>query len=154
MEIYTVSYFGHRLINDIRSVEQHLEPIIEYLITTKEYVDFLIGRNGDFDQLVASVIHRLRRRLGGSNSSLIWVMPYETADYRNNAEYYEQYYDEIEICRSSANGHYKSAYQERNRRMVDRSDLIIFYVEHLSGGAYHTLKYARKTSKAHINLSE
>jgi len=154
MEIYTVSFFGHRLINDIRSVEQHLDPIIEYLITTKEYVDFLIGRNGDFDQLVASVIHRLRRRLGSSNSSLIWVMPYETADYRNNAEYYEQYYDEIEICQSSANGHYKSAYQERNRRMVDRSDLIIFYVEHLSGGAYYTLKYARKTSKAHINLSE
>jgi len=38
--------------------------------------------------------------------------------------------------------------------MVDRSDLIVFYVERNSGGAYQTLRYAEKQEKAYINISD
>ena len=38
--------------------------------------------------------------------------------------------------------------------MVDRSDLVVFYVEHNSGGAYQTMRYAQEKEKRIINLAE
>ena len=63
-------------------------------------------------------------------------------------------YDEIEICQNSAEAHYKSAIQIRNRQMIDRSDLIVCCIEHNSGGAYQTIQYARNQKKEIINLAD
>ena len=52
LEIYTVAFFGHRYIDDILKVEEQLEDYIRKLLQEHEYVDFLVGRNGDFDQCV------------------------------------------------------------------------------------------------------
>lgn len=38
--------------------------------------------------------------------------------------------------------------------MVDRADLIICYVKENEGGAYSTIKYAKKQRKIIINLAE
>lgn len=43
--------------------------------------------------------------------------------------------------------------QITNRSMVDRSDLVVCYVEHESGGAYQTMAYAGKSGKTVINLA-
>ena len=87
------------------------------------------------------------------NSALIWVMPYLTAEFRDNEDSFRDYYDEIEICEQAATTHYKSAFQIRNRVMADRSDLVILYVEHPSGGAYQTFRYVQKSGKKFINLA-
>lgn len=115
---------------------------------------FLVGRDGDFDQIVSSTILRVKKHVFDANSSLIWVLPYETAEYRNNIASFGEYYDEVEICQESASGHFKSAIQKRNRHMVDRADLLVCYVEHESGGAYQTMQYAVKTGKKIINIHE
>ena len=52
LDIYTVAFFGHRYIDNLFKVEELLEEQIRKLINEKEYVDFLVGRNGDFDQCV------------------------------------------------------------------------------------------------------
>lgn len=57
-----------------------------------------------------------------------------TAEYANNQKYYSDYYDEIEVYEKSMKSHFKKAYQMRNRYMVDRSDIVVFYVSHTSGG--------------------
>ena len=153
LDIYTVSFFGHREINAVREIENKLEILIHKLITEHEYVEFLIGRNGEFDQLVSSVIHRVRKRLDYKNCSLTLVLPYMTAEFRDNESSFYDYYDEIEISQSASSGHFKSAMHTRNKEMVDRSDLIVFYVERQSGGAYTTMKYAAKNEKEIINVS-
>lgn len=152
LEPYTVSFFGHRQIEGTIQLEAALEQIIMHLLQEKDYVEFLLGRDGEFDQLVTSTIKRCKRVWGDHNSALIWVLPYVTAELRNNEEAFSRYYDEIEICEAAALGHYKSAFQKRNRSMVDRSDLVIFYVERKSGGAYQTMEYARRKATPLINL--
>lgn len=117
-------------------------------------MEFLVGRDGDFDQIVSSTIKRLQRRIRDDNSSLVWVLPYPTAELRNHEESFHAYYDEIEICDAAENSYPKRAYQIRNRQMVDRSDLVIFYVDHCSGGAYQTMRYAQKWGKSIINLAQ
>lgn len=153
MSQYTVSFFGHRVIADPLMIEQRLETLIRKLLKEKEYVEFLVGRDGEFDQLVSSVIRRCKRSVRDDNSAHVWVLPYLTADYRDNEDAYREYYDEIEICASSAGGHFKGAHQTRNRAMVDRSDLVAFCIQHEGGGAWQTMKYAKRRSVPYINLA-
>lgn len=154
MITYTVSFFGHRYIDNPFSIEPKLEELILDLLRSKDYVEFLVGRDGDFDQLVSSIVRRCKKNYRDDNSALVWVMPYETAEYRNNSEAFQDYYDEVEICAESADKHFKSAFQVRNRSMVDRSDLVVFCVERTSGGAYQTMQYAQKTGANFINIPD
>lgn len=152
MKAFTVSFFGHRQISEPFAIEEKLEKIIRGLITTKEYVEFIVGRDGEFDQLVSSSIRRCKRYIGDDNSSLVLVLPYMTAECRNNAKSFGEYYDAIEVCSESEDKYFKSAHQIRNRYMVDKSDMVIFCVEHSYGGAYKTMRYAMKKEINYINL--
>ncbi len=154
MEIYTVSFFGHREVEGASDIESRLDWLLHDLITQKQYVEFLIGRDGDFDLLVASAIKRAVKQYGCGNTSLILVLPYMKAEYRNNEQSYLNYYDEVEICAESSEVHYKSAIQVRNRCMVDRSDLVVCCIQHKSGGAYKTIKYALKHDKSVRDLAD
>lgn len=154
MNICTVSFFGHRQIDDVFKIEKQLETLIRDLLRSKKYVEFLVGRDGEFDQLVSSTIRRCKRTIRDDNSALVLVLPYDTAEYRNNEQSFHEYYDEVEICAEAAEHHFKSAHQTRNRSMIDRSDLVIFCVEHNSGGAYQTMQYAKKANANIINLPE
>ena len=154
MITYAVSFFGHRQIDNVFTIEERLETMILELLLSKEYVEFLIGRDGEFDQLVASTVRRCKRAVRDDNSALVLILPYATAEYRNNEKSFHEYYNEIEICTESAEKHFKSAHQTRNRSMVDRSDLVVFCVERNSGGAYQTMQYAKKVNANIINLSD
>lgn len=154
LDIYTVSFFGHRYIENFSLIEKRLENVVRDLIASKEYVDFLVGRNGEFDSCVCSTVLKVRKNYNDNNSSLVLVLPYLTAEYTNNKKYFEEYYSDIEISQKSCKSHPKSAIQIRNREMVDRSDLIICYVEKNTGGAYATVRYAKKQNKTVINLAE
>ena len=86
MEPFTISFFGHRRIENLVSVESKLIRIVRDLLKSKAYVEFLVGRNGDFDQLVSSVVRRAKREYRADNSSLVLVLPYVTAECRDNEE--------------------------------------------------------------------
>ena len=149
-EKYTVSLFGHRIIEDYNFIESKLYEFLRILMQ-KESVEFefLVGRNGDFDLMAASVIRKLKNETGNDNAFLTLVLPYETAELRNNTESFESYYDSIEICDSQ---NFKYAIVARNHEMIDRSDMVVVYVKNESGGTYQALKYAEKNQKRIINL--
>ena len=108
MEIYTVSFFGHREVEGAAEIESRLDQLLHDLITRKQYVEFLVSRDGEFDLLAASVIRRAVKQYGCGNTSLILVLPYMKAEYRDNEQNYLSYYDEVEICSESSDAHYKS----------------------------------------------
>lgn len=152
MDVFTVSFFGHRIIDDSFRIEQSLEMLIRDLLRENEFVEFLVGRDGEFDLLVSSTIRRCKHALGEHNSAHIWVLPYMTAELRDNEESFRAYYDEIELCAASADRHFKGAHQARNREMADRSHLVVFCVQHESGGAWQTMKYAKKQGIPFLNI--
>ena len=153
LEIFTVAFFGHRYIDNPLKVEELLEEQIRKLINEKEYVDFVVGRNGEFDQCVSSTVLRVRKNYSDDNSALVLVLPYPTAEYLNNENYFHDYYTDVEISYAASMAHPKSAIQIRNREMVDRADLIICYIEHKNGGAFQTIQYAERNGKRVINLA-
>ncbi len=148
MNIFTVSLFGHREIEDLRRLGEQLVAVIKDLIQTKPYVAFLIGRNGEFDEYAASVIKHEQKEVGKANNDITLVLPYTVADI----EYYEKYYDSIIIPESVQGAYPKKAITLKNRWMIERSDLVIVYVERNGGGAYAAMRYAEKLNKRIINL--
>ena len=154
MDIYTVSFFGHREVERVAVIESKLDQLLHDLITQKQYVEFLVGRDGEFDLLAASAIRRAVKQYGCGNTSIILVLPYMKAEYLDNKQSYLSYYDEVEICSESSNAHYKSAIQLRIRSMVARSDLVVCCIQHKSGGAYRTMQYAKKQGKQVRNLAD
>ena len=152
-EKLTVSVFGHRIIDDSQKVEQKLYELLRIIMSRGDReVEFLVGRNGDFDLMTASVVRRLKKELNAENVFLTLVLPYETAELRNNTEAFENFYDSIEISEASADKNFKFAITARNRDMIDRSDMVVVYVKNQSGGAYQSLRYAEKNEKKIVNL--
>ena len=129
MNIFPVAFFGHRYVDNIIKAETLLEKQIRKLIDENVYVDFLVGRNGDFDQCVSSSVLRVRKKYRDDNSALVLVLPYPTAEYLNNEESFHDYYTDVEISCAASAAHPKAAIQIRNQEMVDRADLIICYIE-------------------------
>ena len=76
-----------------------------------------------------------------------------TKSANKNKQLYESLYDEIVLPVSPDMTHYKAAILQRNKWMVQESDIIIAYVYRDFGGAYATLKYARMLKKQIINLA-
>ncbi len=150
MDVFTVSLFGHREIDDLRRLKDQIAPVIKELIQTKSYVVFLIGRDGEFDEYTASVIKHAQKEVGRENNEITLVLPYTVA----NMEYYQEYYDSIIIPESVHGVHPKSAITLRNEWMIEQSDIVLVYVEHDKGGAYAAMKYAAKLNKRVVNFCD
>ena len=149
MITYTVSLFGHRRIDDYNKLDKHLEKIVKELININEFVEFFIGRNGDFDEYAASVIKRVQKSVGKEKCALTLVIPYTVS----NIEYYQNYYDSVLIPDELYGVYPKSAITERNKFMIDRSDLVLVWCERDSGGAYNAEKYARTKCEKVVNIA-
>ena len=149
MEIYRIAFIGHREIYGHYRLEEKIEQIAREKLHEKEYVEFYVGRNGDFDISVASAIKRAQKAVGHHNSCLILLQPYPMKD----DEYYEKFYDELQYPVDSKT-HPKAAITKRNQWMVENAELLVAFVEEgRKGGAFNTLKYAQKIGVEIINLA-
>ena len=149
MDVYRVTFIGHREIYGHCHLDDEIEKIVTDLIRKKEYVEFYVGRNGDFDVFAASAIKRAQKALGHHNSCLILLLPYRTKD----DEYYASFYDEVTYY-DGGRAHPKAAITLRNRQMIEYADLLVAYVEKdRKGGALTALKYAQSRGVKIINLS-
>ena len=154
MEMYTVSFFGHRIIDDLDKIQNELENIISKIVSEHEYVQFLVGRDGDFDIIAASAVRQVKKTLFIDNVDLNLVLPYMRAEISNNMEYMLDYYNDIQVDDDARKAHFKAAIKIRNQNMVKKSQLVICYVEKNKGGAYNAMKYAQKQDCTVINIAK
>lgn len=147
MDAYRVSFIGNREIFRLYRFTEEFEFLIRLILCSKEYVEFYVGRDGDFDVWVASQIKRIQRETGYENFSLILVLPYA----KKGEERFADSYDEIRKPLDKKI-HFKNAITKRNEWLVEHSDLLISCVEKLSGRAYKTILYAEKKGVEIMNL--
>ena len=84
MEVFTVSFFGHRQLDCYFDIEKQLETMVRNIITSEDYVEFLVGRDGDFDQIASSTIRRIMQANDYGNSSLMIDLQYKCNTRKNN----------------------------------------------------------------------
>lgn len=151
LNTFTVSFFGNRIITE--NIDYIIDKLLYQIITNNSYTEFLVGRDGDFDIIVASAVRRAKKRLFNHDFQLVWVMPYLKSEYKKNTNEFDCFYDIVELCEESETAYPKAAIQIRNRNMIDRSDFCVFYVKGNNGGAFKTMQYAIKKNKSTINLA-
>lgn len=140
----TVTFCGHREVLNRKNVSAQLKQIISKLI--KEGADkFLIGGYGGFDYLVAKSVAELKEER--DNIQSILVIPYPDRDY-------DLFFYDFTLYPPLEKVPPKFAIVERNKWMVENSDIVVAYVNHTWGGAAMMLEYAQKKKKPIINCCD
>ena len=129
--ICKIALIGHRDFSEHISIEKILPRVFENIL----------------DVFTASIIKRFQKKAGQERCEMTLVLPYTVS----NIEDYQRYYDNITIPIKS---HPKAAITDRNKWMVENSDLILVFVKKSHGGAYEAMRYADKLGKRVINLAE
>ena len=147
------TFAGHREVYQ-SDIGERLESEIEKLLQVDHEFLFLTGGMGQFDGMGAGAVRAAKRRHPEKSITLALVLPYPSNRLNTDKEYYESRYDQIMIPEELDAVHYMAAIGLRNRWMVDQADTVIAYVYRNFGGAWTTVKYARRQGKRVINLAE
>ncbi|MBQ7307269.1 MAG: DUF1273 family protein [Clostridia bacterium] len=167
------SFIGHRKIDITDELKLRLESIIEKLIN-KGVDTFIFGSKSEFNSLCYEVVLDMQKKY-----PLI-----ERVVYKLPSEYYftskseKEKYDEImqNIVKNnfknfyydkviSINNNYWNAYVVRNKKMIDDSDICIFYYDEnylpvkrnyrqTQSGTNIAFNYAKAKNKVIINILE
>ena len=161
--------FGHRRITDEAKLKVSLTEIIENLIINENVDTFYIGSRSDFDSLCRKVLSEQKKI--HSHIKRIYVR----AEFPHINKNYKNYL--LESCEGTyfpkkAQNAGKAVYVERNREMIDKSDICIVYYKddylpperkksqrdltyyQPKSGTGIAYKYAVQKSKIIINLAE
>lgn len=153
-EIFRVTFFGHRNFCQSDKYEEQVQKLLREIVSTHEYVEFLVGNNGGFDSFISGQIRKMKKDFSAKNYSHILVLPYINNSASNSEYDFERLYDETEVSNRTIGVYSKYAIPERNKDMIERCDLAIFYVVAHFGGAYKAYIHALKKEKIIINLAE
>ena len=140
-----VTFFGHADFFEEERYEEILLNLLEEKCNGKE-VSFYLGENGTFDRFAYTCAKKYKSK--HPTAKLIFVTPYIEQAYLSARapSYDETVFPNIESTP------YPYRIPKRNEYMVKSADLIITYVKRETGGAYKTLKFAKKENKPVINL--
>lgn len=142
-------FTGHREIDSDFSAEKLSQAIDECI--ARGCVDFYCGMAKGFDLLAGAEI--LKRKRAGKKVRLIACIPYpdqpKAYDEKNKALYNE-------ILKNSDEQNLLFTYytkwcmMKRNEYMVDRSDVMIAYLNADKGGTFYTVNRFLKRKKGYI----
>ena len=132
-----VTFCGHSQLEEPEKIKVWLKKIIEDLIKQGAKT-FYLGGYGQFDVMAASVLYKMKKK--HCNIEIILVLAYPDKKY-DASIYDSSIYPPLE------NIPRRYAILKRNEYMIDISDIVISYVKYNYGGAYTTLKYARRKNK-------
>ena len=149
----TCTFAGHREVYAAYLDAKLEQAIADILLTDTEFV-FYTGGMGEFDARCAAAVRTAKCRNPHLDIQLCLVLPYMMQQLNEDKEYYEKAFDQIIVPLELAEVHYKVAITKRNRWMVDASDCLIAFVYRDFGGAYTTLKYAKRCDKKIIQLAD
>ena len=148
-------FIGHRSINETEELKDKLYTVIEKLILDEKVGTFLFGSKSQFDRLCHTLVTQAKEKY--PHIRRIYVRAeFPQIDDGYTAylleSYEETYYSEQAV------GAGKAVYVERNRDMIDQSDVCVIYCEedyapkNRKSGTRLALEYAVKRNKRIIRL--
>ena len=140
-----VTFCGHSQFFESNKYENKLIEILEREVGNSS-AEMYLGGYGGFDSFAYECCKKFK--VNHPNVSLVFVTPYMKVD-----PIYRQSYDSV-LYPGLEDKPPKFAITYRNRYMIDRSDLVIAYIDHDWGGAHKSYCYAKRKNKTIINLVE
>lgn len=151
----TCCFSGHRFFSNEKQIQLSGELKTAILTAIQNgFMYFLTGGALGFDTLAAQTVLELRQSY--PKIKLILALPCrnQTAKWRQKEiKEYERIKTEADEVIYISEEYTKECMLERNRYMVDHSDLCICYMTRQFGGTAYTVRYAVKNGIDVINLS-
>lgn len=149
---FSACFCGHANTSmDNKLILSNISNTVKELYEKEHITNFLSGGMGNFDTMCEREILLLKK--SHPEVKLFLIIPYLTVSLNKNREELQARYDEIIYPDFGKEYHYKQVIVERNKWMVNNSDYVIANVTNNYGGAYRTLKYAKKMNKTVISVS-
>jgi len=148
-----ITFAGHANIPSPALIKELVKAQIRNHITSAQAITFYLGGYGDFDEICACACRELKTEY--ANLELVYITPYmslseqrKTKEMQSSGLYDASIYPPIEHVPP------RFAISKRNEWMMCNADLIIAYVNHSYGGAYHSIKMAKRQNKKIINICD
>ena len=150
-EFQACSVFGHSKIEITKELEDKLIATFEDLIKQGcKY--FYFGGFGEFDDICHKVISNLKNIYPNLQRIFCLSDPRHQRISKRPKWLKDEDYEEFIYLDLDFDWWYQRIYY-RNCAMIDRSDIVVFYVEQReNSGAYKTYKYAKQKKKTIINI--
>lgn len=123
--INSACFIGHRKINNTHELRKKIKDVLQDLIKNGT-VNFLFGDRSEFDSLCYEIVSELKDK----HPEIVRI--YFRKNYENAGEYTMQYLlcgFEEGICPKGIGNAGKASYIERNKAMIEESDICIFYYD-------------------------
>ena len=140
-----ISFCGHADFVTTSTVEVRMMEILEKYVGESS-AELLLGGYGAFDGFAYNCGVQYKKT--HPKIKLVFVTP-----YIDRADNIGRKYDEI-IYPPLENVPYRFAISHRNKWMMQKADIVIAYVEREHGGAFATLKQAKRFNKIIVNLAK
>lgn len=148
-------FIGHRKITVTNELCERIKSTVLDLIDNQGVDTFLFGSRSQFDELCLKIVTEIKEIR--PHIRRIYVRaeyPYISADYK---KYLLTFYDETYMPENIIHAG-KAIYIERNRHMIDSSDICILYncykpmTSSMNYGTAAAHNYAKKMHKTIMNL--
>ena len=136
----TCCFFGHREVT--HNIKDKLIAIIEKLITEDGVTEFYVGHQGQFDNMVYSVLKELKAKYPQIRYTV--VLAYMPDEYIKDV-----YGNDTLFPDGLENTPKKFAISKRNDWMIQQSGFAVCYVYKITGGA---AKFREKAIKKELQI--
>ena len=148
-------FTGHRDIEKISAsvLYTRLEKTIVDLIENEGVTDFRAGGARGFDSMAALAVLAMKEKY--PQIKLHLILPCKAqADYFRafDKKVYKYTLAHADSVVYVSERYYSSVMFDRNRKLVDGADVCVAFLNHLGGGTYYTVNYARKNKVEVRNL--
>ena len=135
--------------NAPQNIQPVLFSVLVDLIENKNAHKFYVGNNGNFDRIVADNLKMLRSIYPHIEYFVVLsYMPFPKDDISDNTfpnTIYPEGLEHIPL---------RFAIYHRNIWMINKSDYVVTYVKHLTGGAAKFKKIAEQKGKTVLNIAD
>lgn len=119
------TFIGHRKVENENELKIQLEKLVEKLIASDNVSIFLFGSASRFDSISHEVVCKFKEKYPQIQRIQLRA-EYDYVDYKETFTNLEKYYEDT-IFPNQVKGAGKNSYVVRNRLLIDKSDIIIFY---------------------------
>ena len=131
----TCCFFGHREVT--HNIREKLKATIEKLITEDNVTEYYVGHQGQFDNMVYSVLKELKAYYPQIRYTVVLA-------YMPDEHIKELYGEDTLFPDGMESVPKKFAISKRNDWMISHSDVAVCYVHKITGGAAKCREKAKK----------
>ena len=156
MEERTCCFTGHREIpqSHLPALQKKLEETIRELVS-QGFTRFEAGGALGFDTLAACTVLGLKEEFPHVRLVLALPCPQQANSWQpKDAALYENILNRSDYYFYVSQSYHRGCMQQRNRRLVDDSELCVAYCTQATGGTAYTVQYAEKKGVKVRNLAD